>query len=455
MDCELAANFISARIDGELSPADGAALDAHLAGCAACRAAAESAELQDAMLSKAFAGRRDVAAAVADRVIGALPARPASIGGRSAWRWAGWVAAAAAGFALAVLIFRPTPAAPTASWPGPTTTSPSSAPNPDELFAAELSLSSGNVFMCPSDRKEWQPIAAGERVTQGAKIRTADAAKCELALPDGSRLRLNGATEVQFNTARDVQLTGGQIWSAVAPEAEAIRVTTGDARVITGEPSAQLDIRRADDVSTLTVVHGAARFDGDGRTATVRTGELLQLPQDTGKLELTCEPVHDAMVVTRWLDDLIVLLPAEHPELATRIDALLSRIAAERAAPTGGVGPIERHVRSRGDLWAAPLARYARARMTSPTDPSQRTVAALLLADLATPACIPDLVELLADSQSDVREQSFVALRRLTGQTLGCSPEQFAATPYNPVPAAIWRQWLVSGRSPIQPKALK
>src|SRR4051794_6205148 len=70
MDCEQAANLISARLDGELATADAdsLALDAHLAGCAACRAAAEATSVQDAALSRAFAGRRRAAAALAERV---------------------------------------------------------------------------------------------------------------------------------------------------------------------------------------------------------------------------------------------------------------------------------------------------------------------------------------------------------------------------------------------------
>lgn len=42
MDCEHALELISARIDGEITDAESAELDAHLAQCAACRAEAES-----------------------------------------------------------------------------------------------------------------------------------------------------------------------------------------------------------------------------------------------------------------------------------------------------------------------------------------------------------------------------------------------------------------------------
>src|SRR5687768_16098974 len=109
MDCELAANLTAARIDREaLPPADEAALDAHLAGCPACRDAAQVMRVQDAQLLRAFAPRRDAARRVAERVNARIPAE----GRRSAggtWARLGLTAAlaAAAGFALAAVTFRP------------------------------------------------------------------------------------------------------------------------------------------------------------------------------------------------------------------------------------------------------------------------------------------------------------------------------------------------------------
>src|SRR5437588_222213 len=62
MNCERAIALISARIDGELSPADEAALEAHLDDCPACAATAEAFELQDAEMRHAFDERRPPAA---------------------------------------------------------------------------------------------------------------------------------------------------------------------------------------------------------------------------------------------------------------------------------------------------------------------------------------------------------------------------------------------------------
>src|SRR5690242_14091088 len=78
MNCERAIELISARIDGELSPADEAALEGHLAECPACAAAAEAFELQDAELRHTFDQRRHQAGAVAERVASHLPRRAAN-----------------------------------------------------------------------------------------------------------------------------------------------------------------------------------------------------------------------------------------------------------------------------------------------------------------------------------------------------------------------------------------
>ena len=80
MNCERAIALISARIDGELSPADAAALEAHLADCPACAATAEAFELQDADMRHAFDDRRHQAGAVAERVAEQLPRHAAPAG---------------------------------------------------------------------------------------------------------------------------------------------------------------------------------------------------------------------------------------------------------------------------------------------------------------------------------------------------------------------------------------
>src|SRR6516164_11288717 len=104
MQCDDARRQLDAWHDGSLDAEMRDAVDAHLASCPDCQATAAEVARLDAGLRRAFAPRRDAAAAVADRVLAKLaPVPPRMSGPRSV----ALVAAAAAGFLLAVAIFRP------------------------------------------------------------------------------------------------------------------------------------------------------------------------------------------------------------------------------------------------------------------------------------------------------------------------------------------------------------
>jgi ferric-dicitrate binding protein FerR (iron transport regulator) len=448
VDCELAANLISARTDGELAAGEDAALDGHLAECAACRAAMEAAATQDAAMVRAFATERNAAAALARRVEREIESfsSPRETSRRNVKRWAGWMAAAAAGFVAGVIYMRPANT--------PTTTTPLQVSVQPADPIAHLALISGEVFTCPSDKKDWQPVAAGDALAPGAKLRTADAAKCEVALPGGSRLRLNSGTELKLAAGGDVQLTGGQIWSAVPPNAGPLRIAAGDTQVTT--PSAQLDVACDANAATVTVVAGSAQVNGQGQaTTTVRGGEMLRVGGEPPP-KYGCVPMEDPIKAARWLDDLLVLLPPDDPELLARVDALLTRIVAERSstAAANGPGPVEHDVRARGRAWAAAMGRYAidhrfgaAAAADADADRAKRRTAARLLADLAPPSSVPDLIAMLADDDNEVRYHAAAALNRLTGQTLGFSPDRCAAEPRDAAPVAAWQEWWAQNRS--------
>src|SRR5688572_20230282 len=104
MDCEEVSTLISAELDGELAPEDRPALEAHLAGCVACRSVLEAFRLQDGELRRSFAPRRRAAQGVARSVVARLRSR--GQGGRLR-TVVFWLSAAAAGFALALVLFRP------------------------------------------------------------------------------------------------------------------------------------------------------------------------------------------------------------------------------------------------------------------------------------------------------------------------------------------------------------
>jgi HEAT repeat protein len=69
------------------------------------------------------------------------------------------------------------------------------------------------------------------------------------------------------------------------------------------------------------------------------------------------------------------------------------------------------------------------------------------LGDLAPPSCVPELIALLSDDDGEVRFHTAAALNRLTGQTLGFSPDRCAADPRDPAPVAAWQEWWSRNRS--------
>src|SRR5262249_22939437 len=148
--------LISARLDGELPPEDAGALDAHLAACPVCQAAAEAFRLQHADLRRAFVPRRAAAARVAERVIERLHAAPPPVRPRSRPRWLPLVLSAAAGFLLAVGVFRP--------WQRPQVVEVPVKSDPPPRPALQLTLATGAVDVQAPGQEAWQPLPSGGTV---------------------------------------------------------------------------------------------------------------------------------------------------------------------------------------------------------------------------------------------------------------------------------------------------
>src|SRR5438046_82970 len=104
MNCDNAINLISSLIDGELSSEDQSGLDAHLAACPGCRATLEALQGQNVALKseiRPLAGRAD---AVADAVVRRIHGERVQ---RNRFRLFPMLLSAAAGFAVALMVFQP------------------------------------------------------------------------------------------------------------------------------------------------------------------------------------------------------------------------------------------------------------------------------------------------------------------------------------------------------------
>jgi hypothetical protein len=418
MDCAEALERLNARLDGELAGGDEALVEAHLAGCAECRAADEALRQLDAQMRRATAPARQAAADLAARVAdhaGAASAR------RSVWTGRlRLAAAAAAGFLLAVSIFRPWKA------PDPLVVGPVERP------IAHLAVATGPVEAQLPQTMAWFECPTDSSLPPGTTVRTGPDVRCELSTADGSQLRLNGDTQVRLTDDRRVDLAGGQLWSSVSDQETPFAVRADELTVVARD--CKFDLSFQADGTVLTVVAGSAEVVGPKGTTSVEAGRRLRIVE--GRVEEESSLV-SPVLATAWIDQVLVLKDPDDPELGQRLDELLASIGHSKATFL-----YEDEIRRLGDHAVLPLMKFIQSPQ-SQADPTRRVVAARIVADVAQPRWIPDLIELLADEDPDIRFHAAAGLQRLTARDHGLPAEAWQSQPWTscqPV-QELWRTW--------------
>jgi len=261
-------------MDRELQPDDRPRLEAHLRDCASCRASADAYRLQDADLRRAFTLRRQASATVANRVIMHLGAnsRPR----RRAFPWLAVALSAAAGFLIAVLLFRP--------WTktaeqGPTNSNdlavrpeikmPQLGPE-TILLALATNADQACEALLPGETV-WTTLKKGAAIGIGTRVRTGPDARCEFHTPDGSEVRLDGGTELVFTERRRLEIAKGQILARVMEAAAPFQVKIPNATVTA--LATEFDLLCKPVESVLTVLEGATNDRGKDQQRTVQTCE--------------------------------------------------------------------------------------------------------------------------------------------------------------------------------------
>ena len=111
-------------------------------------------------------------------------------------------------------------------------------------------------------------------------------------------------------------------------------------------------------------------------------------------------------------------------EVQAHFSRKLEELLAEVGRTKMGLLP-ESEIRSLGGHCVLPLTRYVESdRSKSPSERERRVAAARILADLAEPWSIADLIGLLEDKDGEVRFYAAKALQRLTAQSHG-EPEDW------------------------------
>ena len=244
--CEHIQERIPDALSGRLDVAALAELESHCEICAECRALYGSFEQTAQILERAFPASSGARPELWERIEASVAAKSARFTAPKVIPIWGPLAAAAAMFALAVLLFAGSPARqaespiaianpstkPLEKMPKATETKVAKveAPAPaaimlvtergpreviDDTLGLALLRATGPVFSFDAGHQAWRQVVSGERIAYGAAVRTAPGALAELAFGE-SRVRVDEKSEVAIvnsttSTARVAELTRGRV----------------------------------------------------------------------------------------------------------------------------------------------------------------------------------------------------------------------------------------------------
>jgi hypothetical protein len=433
MRCEEALNQLNARADGELPADDAAVLDAHLAECSQCRAAADGLQTIDVELRGAFVPRREAAARLAESAAAAVRASgsaPPSIAPQVAppprLAWGQALVALAAGFLLAVVVFRP--------WQSRVITPAL----PPLVSVARLAVASGPVEVRPALQKNFFTCPEAAPIASDSCVRTGPTARCEIALDDGNALRLDCNTEVTLHKSEVVEVSRGRLWSSSQPGGKGFEIQSGGGTIVP-KAAAQLALECQPHATRLFVVDGAVNVQTGQGSTEFGPGKQVRIVE--GKVEEDPE-WRDALLETAWVNSVLALRSSDHPELIERVNLLLANVGAAKLSLL-----YEDELRRLGDGGVPPLLAYLAKTRETP-NVAQRATAARIVADVAQSRWIADLIALLADKNAEVRFHAARGLERLTGRDQGCEAHSWQAEPWATCegPYQKWLDWWAANR---------
>jgi len=434
--------LLSAWIDRELPSDQLLQVEQHLASCAACKSLVEDMRRLDQQLRAKLVPPADEVQRLIDSTMSAsrrdaVPYRPRP------WRTIALaVSSAAAGFLLAVILLPELFNKPVVS----KVVSSSTQPTLD--LPIQLALAIGVVEI--EDQGTWKPLATGTKLQAGQRLRTPERSRCELRCADGSEIRLNSNSEIIVHSPRLFHLKQGQVWSTVAAATTPFQVKT-DQTTVTALGT-QFDLNYQIQRTTLSVLEGKTRFDLQGKVAEVKAGQQLLLDNDRGTFDIRDpDPDYALFQATNWVNEILVLKGRDNPELNRRINDVMASIGETKMGFLA-----EEEIRTLGDHCVVPLCRYLQS-ARSHEQGARREMAARIIADLAQPRSIGDLIELLSDTNPQVRSSMARGLARLTKQDMGLSSQQWqtADGQKRQQVQKLWKEWWKTNQSRYPDSASK
>lgn len=386
MDCTHVESLLSALLDGELD--ERAPVDAHLAECARCRTTLDELRADDSALESLFDDARRRAEGLEERVVASVRRER---GGRVIPFWLP-VASAAAGFLLAILLFRP--------WERP-------APQvvyvetPDAAPIARVTVVSGDVELF--DDGAWRPVTQSADILPDMIVRSKKG-KAELACADGNVVRLDEETEVQFKADRRLRLERGQLWCAGE---EMVQVDSGDS-TLEGGSGCVVNASKSKDTTRYDCEQGQSSVtDSSGKTLSLKEQERVIVTEGQAG---DPRPADDLELATKWVMEIAALKGDDDPEFNRRMQLLMARIGEKKVQYL-----TEEDVKSLGTNCVRPLKAYVQETAGADSARYKRRQAAEWVAMVAGATQTPDLLDLLADEDPEVRVYVAQGLRRILG----------------------------------------
>jgi hypothetical protein len=230
-------------------------------------------------------------------------------------------------------------------------------------------------------------------------------------------------------------LERGQVWSSVAEAEQPYQISVPQAEAKVTALGTQFDLACGLFSTILTVAQGTTEVEGKTGKEVVQFGEQAEI---VGGAVAGRRRVHDLIVATSWVHEILMLKGHDNEELANRMDDMLAQIGNAKMSFM-----VEKEILQLGDHCVLPLTRFIQSE-GSRLDRKKRANAARILAKIARPWSVEDLIGLAGDDDREVRYYTAKALERLTdGQTQGLTPEQWRDFNTDTRAAALerWHEW--------------
>jgi len=299
----------------------------------------------------------------------------------------------------------------------------------------------GDVQVLPQESGQWIAARPGEEVPLGCAIRTQSDGLVELTCPTGEKARLGTDSQVHLNDADEFELVRGQMWAVGCADKELCVVTNSGSVKTTG---GTVNVHQKETETTVTAAVGNARVRLVSGEELLAQGEELTFSRDK---VVHRDRAYSLALITAWMNPLMALKSPDDPELSAHVDALLSHLGASKMSLLS-----DNELRALGPSCTVPLSRYVRSEEAL-HDTERRRHAAKLLADLAPISLAGDMVALLSDDDCEVRAQAATCLKRLTGQDMDCTADQWRTAPADIRQQAVdqWRTWWQANSFRCQP----